>query len=145
MKMVEGGQWNIQTQSTWSVSMTRMVKGGHGHWGYNGNYWKCIWWLCWSKNELTFYPSERYFWVDDFPFPFWWDMWSFPGGYILLFDGLSHYSSDVFSKCIQKVVLMLDFRTIGPCSHHGRLLLTPWVLYQRFLLKTDIMGPAMKG
>ena len=25
-------------------------------------------------------PPSRHFWVDDFPFPFGWDMWSFPGG-----------------------------------------------------------------
>ena len=28
------------------------------------------------------YPTrKRHFWVDDFPFPVWWDMWSFPGGH----------------------------------------------------------------
>ena len=64
---------------------------------------------------------DRYFWVDDFPFPFWWDMWSFPGGYILLFDGLSHYSSDVFSKKHPKGGSYVRF-----LNH--RSMLSPWSL-----------------
>ena len=35
-----------------------------------------------SSWELT-YPPPRHFWIDDFPFPVWWEMWSFPGGYPL--------------------------------------------------------------
>ena len=29
--------------------------------------------------ELT-HPFPKHFWVDEFPFPFRWDMWSFPEG-----------------------------------------------------------------
>ena len=38
------------------------------------------------SRELTYPPKKMAFWVGDFPFPFRWDTWPFPGGKYLLVD-----------------------------------------------------------
>jgi len=74
----DGGRWPMKHPNAEHLVCIHdaAVLGGHGHWGFHGNYWKCISWLCWSKNELTFYPSERYIWR--------WFSFSLSVGYVIV-------------------------------------------------------------
>ncbi len=69
-------------------------------------------------------PPSRHFWIDDFPFPLWWDMWSFPGGYKV---GLASFLC-FFSTFLTHLVTCQSFASLREAAGKSKVSWLNWGL-----------------